>query len=945
MADLEKTVSILFKGVDEISGTMNSISGSLSSFGSSLDSATQPLANLALAVEKVDAAIAILAVGGMIVATTAAGKFQSGMSEIHTLLRESPEVVAAFDRSIEDYARNSTQSLEDIQKAIYQALSANVSYGESIAFVTDAEMLAVAGKSTLTEAVDLLTSTLTAYGAGWNEASNYSDIFLKTVEIGKITIPELSQSLALVAPIAATAGISIEEVGAAMAAMTAGGLTAGPSAEYLRHAITDLIDPAAAARGAFADLGIAYGGAELSAHGLSGKMAEIWEKSNGNIDVIAKLFGNVTSMTAAMVLGKDSSGYYAKALEELANAAGATDRAYGIMVNNFELVNTRLINSMKLALIDAGIPLLEDWNLLAVGIGNVFKGIDIGLKAGAFDEVYKDIESFSKQFTEYLNGVAKAVPEAMALIDFGPLLSSLKELGTAVGADLESLFGKFDLTKPEGLAAAIQKVVDAGTKLSEFSTGIAEGLKPFATEMGELINKALAADTEVTKLAGTTAGFGQGVNTVVKALGFVGPALAILSGSLVVEAVATVGKLGIALVALPAAPVVAVGAALLALGYAANSMNPDIDLATAKFDEFGNLIGDFNNMAPETVRCIGDISRQMNDLPEVKTFTIDSETGAATEKLKTLSGDIMSFPPGFEVEAKINYDETTFGAISAKMNDIPKEYVITYKAGMDTASETLLTSLKDIPELKKLMIETEIKNEGAISAFMSELTQPDSKEISIDMNNLSFEKFDHVMQEITNPDGSTTFINVGVDAASMARTQEALKEIPTEKMMEIKLQGDINKELEAIKADAATVQAAMEWTAKVDIANAEVDARRMASAFEAASSEIGSISSSLGSLFSKDWGDFGLSQYMSAQETARKQLKMLQEVHDMNIKLLESQVKYENSKTDRMKSNKSLIKIDSTGLEPSLEMIMWQIIQKVQIKASEESASFLLGIR
>jgi len=47
---------------------------------------------------------------------------------------------------------------------------------------------------------------------------------------------------------------------------------------------------------------------------------------------------------------------------------------------------------------------------------------------------------------------------------------------------------------------------------------------------------------------------------------------------------------------------------------------------------------------------------------------------------------------------------------------------------------------------------------------------------------------------------------------------------------------------------------------------------------------------------------------------------------------------------ESMQGGEALIKIDSTGLEPALEMVMWEILEKVQIRASEEAADFLLGI-
>ncbi|MFH0995799.1 MAG: phage tail tape measure protein [Pseudomonadota bacterium] len=891
MADLEKTVAVLFKGVDNISGTMNSISGSLGNFGGKLESATQPLASMALMIEKVDAALVLLAAGAMVASVTAAGNFVAGLNEIHTLLRESPETVGAFDQAIEDYAQNSTQSLEDIDKAIYQSLSANVSYGESIKFISDAEKLAVAGKSTLAEAVDLLTSTLTAYGEGWDQAGKYSDVFFKTVEIGKVTIPELSQSLALVAPIAGAAGISIEQVGAAVAALTAGGLKAGPAAEYLRQAIQGVIDPSKEGRTEMDRLGIAYGGTALSAKGFSGIMADIWEKTNGNIDVLTKMFGNVQSLTTVMTLGKDASGYYAKALEDLANAAGATDRAYGIMVDNFGYINQRLINTMKLALIESGKPLLDDWANIADGLGEVFKGVKVGLKDGAFDEIYNEIDNFANSFGDYLRGIAAAMPEAMKDVDFDAFLKSIKNLGSSAGEIFKALFGDLDLTKPADLALAMQKVVDGVTKLTQVSKGILDELKPFAEKMGELATGALDADGKTAELTGKILGFGQGVNTAVSALGNLAPAMNIFSGALILNAISTIGSIG---AALAAAPWIVAAAGLTAIGYAANSLNPPIDLAMAKFDEFGYLVGNFDNMASPAVKSLGEISREMNDLPEIKTFSIDAETGSATEKFNALNASILSFPSDFSIGVSARIDLDSIGSASALMNDIPREYTADFFIEAD----------KD-----------------------------------------SIERTKNTMIEIVNPDGSKYWVNVGVDAESMKRTEAALKEIPTEKMLEIKLQGNIDKDLALIKTGAETVQAAMQWKAQVDIAAIEGETKRIEAMFSTIGSTITSVSGEIGDLFSKipkSEFDFGARDWKKSIEQA---MKIQQEAFDLEKTMIEAQIKSMKIKNDMMLSGKALIKIDSTGLEPALEMIMYQILQKVQIKANEESTNFLLGIR
>jgi TP901 family phage tail tape measure protein len=947
MADLEKTVSILFKGVDEVSGTMDKIGGSLSNLGTSLKSATQPFADMALAVEKFEATLAVLAAGGMVAAVSAAGVFQSGLNEIHTLLRESPEVVAAFDDAIEDYARNSTQSLEDIQAAIYQALSANVDYTKSIEFVTEAEKLAVAGKSTLKESVDLLTSVMTTYGASWNEAAQYSDIFFKTVEIGKVTIPELSGALGMVAPIAATAGVSIKEISAAMAGMTAGGLTSSQSAEYLRQVISDLIKPSDGSVEAFKKLGIAFGSAELASGGLSGKLKEIWEKSGGSADTIIKLFGNVTSFTAASVLGADKAGYYAKALEAIETSAGSTDRAYRIMVNNIENINTRLVNSMKLALIESGKPLLDDWANIADGLGKVFQGVQFGLKQEAFSEIYTAIESFATQFSDYLRDVAKAIPEAMEMVDFNGLLTSIKELGGSLGVLFKNLFGDFDLTKPTDLAAALQKVINAVTKLTEFSTGIAEQMQPFAKELGIWVDKAISADTETTKLAGNVAGFGQVVNTMVKALEFVGPALAVLSSSLIVQAVATVGKLAAGLAALPGGPAILAAAGVTALGVAAYNLGEKYNEANTAIARMDKILGITNEEVLAAKEQTDAFSASINKLPAMTKLMFQTDIDTAIDSYKELNDIVVTFPESFSIEAK-----TETEAAANKLNELryqfeafPPETFLKFSTDKKEIDDLSL-QVEGLPSIKKLTIDAQISNADYIKQYMSEeITPTRTIDINLSMGKASRDEFFDEMKRVVNPDGTITWVDVSVQPGAVEKAKKNLDEIPTEKMLEIKLQGQIDKELATIKAGAETMQKAMEWTAKVNIADIEASAKNMESMFGSINTGISATSNELSKLLTANWDNMGISQVMALQEEMRRTQSQKEKEFKLQEKLIQAQIDLMKTKDYMMKKGKGLIQIDSTGLEPALEMIMWQILQKVQLKANEDSASFLLGIQ
>ena len=75
-----------------------------------------------------------------------------------------------------------------------------------------------------------------------------------------------------------------------------------------------------------------------------------------------------------------------------------------------------------------------------------------------------------------------------------------------------------------------------------------------------------------------------------------------------------------------------------------------------------------------------------------------------------------------------------------------------------------------------------------------------------------------------------------------------------------------------------------------------------------------------------------------------KESKMREDAHESQMELNESQKAYMNAKTDAIESGEGLINITADGLEPEIEAFMWKILEKIQIRANEESSEFLLGV-
>ncbi|KKL79470.1 hypothetical protein LCGC14_2014500, partial [marine sediment metagenome] len=586
MADLEKTVAITFKGKDELSSKLSSMSSSIDDFGSKVSGATQPLADMAEKVMKLELVLVGLAAAGLAVAVTEAGKFGDSFNEISTLIDASSDDIAGFKDAILDYSTSSVKSIEDINAAVYTAISAGVDYTESLEFLTEAEKLSVAGKADLETTTKALASTLNAYGAATDAAGDYADDFFTTVKLGQTTIPELSTSLSQVTGIASSAGVEFSTLSAAIAALTAAGAPTSQAITSIKAAISNIIKPSSEAEKAAEALGIEFNAAALKSEGFEGVLWKVYEATGGNVDQMAKFFGSVEGLNAALILGSDSGGKFSEALEAMENNTGAADEAAQKMADNFGDVVQNLINNFDKIMIEGGTPFLDDFNDLARAIVEVFQGVSIGIDNKAFEPVYAAIEKFSGNLVELLQGVAAAMPEALEMVDFEGMVQSFEGLGAAIKDAFEALFGPVDLTTPEGLATAIQKIVDGVTALTNVTTGIVEAWEPFLGTLGSTIDAFSKADGAAQEWVGNLLGWAQVINMLAPLLGVLSGGLSLVSSAMVGFAAlklsataASIGSVGTALTTVAAgsvavgiigttAALVAGAAAAVGLGFA-----------------------------------------------------------------------------------------------------------------------------------------------------------------------------------------------------------------------------------------------------------------------------------------------------------------------------------------------------------------------------------------
>jgi len=87
VADLQKTVEIIFSGRSELDRATKTFERDFNHLNRSVQDATRPLASMADMALKTEAALSAMVVGGMALATHEAGRFGGEFAEITTLHR------------------------------------------------------------------------------------------------------------------------------------------------------------------------------------------------------------------------------------------------------------------------------------------------------------------------------------------------------------------------------------------------------------------------------------------------------------------------------------------------------------------------------------------------------------------------------------------------------------------------------------------------------------------------------------------------------------------------------------------------------------------------------------------------------------------------------------------------------------------------------------------
>lgn len=421
-----RTSSVFAEQLKGMGSKLRSKGDSLYRLGNDLSNATMPLQN------------------AFKDGVNSASAFSTKTSKVHSILVANGDAAAGqmqkIKRQVMALSNESGVSAKRLMEDTYQAISAGVKGKKAVAEVGAAEKLATAGFTDSAHALDVLTTITNAYGEAAGSANHQASVLITTQNLGKVTVDELSQTMARVIPIARMNHVSLEDLSAGYVALTKNGIKSGNATVYLKQMYSEFGKSGSKASKALQQsTGQTFDEFLAKGHSVGDALKVLQQYSETTGTKFQDLWSNMNAKSAAGSLLQNLDDYDT-ALSKLKNKSTdkTLSKAYEEMMNSPERRMKRLQNSiqnMKLNLGEALLPTLEPM----------------------VQSVTKAISSVSDAFQKLGPHTQGFVAKSLAAFAFvGPLITKLSSIPTVLGGISSIAGGALG-----GIAGTIAKISTA----------------------------------------------------------------------------------------------------------------------------------------------------------------------------------------------------------------------------------------------------------------------------------------------------------------------------------------------------------------------------------------------------------------------------------------------------------------------------------------------------
>lgn len=478
--------------VIKIRGDVGGLRSALSEAASSVADAGEKIQGIGA---KMTAGVTLPLLGMGAAALKMSTDFNAGMANVASLGLPI-ERVNELKRAVQEMSIELGKSTADLTDGLYQVISAFGDTADTVEILRINAQAAAAGLATTTDAINLTSAITKAYGdVSAQTVQQVSDLAFQAVKLGQTTFPELASSMGRVAPLAASLGVSVEELFGVMATFTGVTGSASEVSTQLRGVLQSMMAPTASMKNLIAEMGFASGAAMVQQLGLQGSIAAIVQAANEAGAPLQSYIGSIEGQTLALAATGGQAVVFSEKMAAMSDALGASDAAFA--------AQTQSVNALGFQ----WSQLIMRVGVFTQRVGDILTPIMLTLIA-ALDPLIVKAEELLSVF-ENLDPTTQAIGVGVAALTAaaGPALMALGAAMTMVAPAIGAVGTALGLLlSPIGLVVAA--VAGLGVAWTLNLGGIQEITASVVDDVGNAFNTA----TE------SLAGFGEYANLTFRQL-------------------------------------------------------------------------------------------------------------------------------------------------------------------------------------------------------------------------------------------------------------------------------------------------------------------------------------------------------------------------------------------------------------------------------------------
>lgn len=386
--------------------------------------------------------IGVAVAGGLALAVRSAVQFEQRMRNVSTISGDVQKNFGAAGRAVLEMSGTLGVSANELAEGLYDVASSGFQGAQGMEILRASAVAAQAGLSTTATAARAITGALNAYGLAASDATDVSDIFFQTVNLGIVTFDELAQNAGDFMSTASALGVALDEASAGFATITLAGVPASEAATSLNGVMRALIKPSAELEGVFNALGYESGVAAVKALGLGGVMQKLREFTGGSVESFAALFPEIRATRGALALTAKDGETWSRVAGQITDENGRAGAAAKALAEQQKSLGGQLkiakeqIVAMAIGLGQTLLPVLRPVVSGLQDLVTGFRGMSIGAQQGVvgIGVLLGGLTTLGGSFLLLGPKIANALKWFRELQKTAPALaSSIKYVGLSVG--------------------------------------------------------------------------------------------------------------------------------------------------------------------------------------------------------------------------------------------------------------------------------------------------------------------------------------------------------------------------------------------------------------------------------------------------------------------------------------------------------------------------------